>query len=109
MCSGLGSGCTRRRGKKGWQVPKNRLCVGVDIGANSIKLCQLQQERNALRVVKLANHPLPPETIVDGAVMSGSRVVEGLRNLFSETRIKETRVAVAISGHSVIIKKISSG
>lgn len=88
-------------------MPKRRLCVGVDIGASSIKLCQLERRQDQFHLAKLASHPLPPETIVDGALMSASRVVEALRALFSAQKIRDKKVAVAISGHSVIIKKLT--
>ena len=86
---------------------KSRLCVGVDIGASGIKLCQLVEGRDGLRVHKLAYAPLPPETIVDGSVMISSRVVGALTDLYRQHRIREKHVAVAISGHSVIIKRLT--
>lgn len=83
-----------------------RLCVGVDIGASSIKLCQLRRSHAGLVVDLFATAPLPQETIVDGALMNASRVVETLARLMRDHKLKNRRAALAISGNSVIIKKI---
>jgi type IV pilus assembly protein PilM len=51
--------------------------------------------------------PLQPQTIVDGTVMDQGAVVDAIRSLWNRLRLKSKDVAVAIAGHSVIIKKIS--
>src|SRR5204863_3130074 len=51
--------------------------------------------------------PLPPEAIVDGALMNSTAIVEGIRQLVSQFKLKNREVAIGVSGHSVIIKKIS--
>jgi type IV pilus assembly protein PilM len=51
--------------------------------------------------------PLPPEAIVDGALMNSTAIVQAIQELISELRIKHKEVAIGVSGHSVIIKKIS--
>ena len=83
-----------------------RLCVGVDIGASSIKLCQLKRTHNGLVVDLFATAALPQETIVDGALMNASRVVETLARMLRDHKVKNRRASLAISGNSVIIKKI---
>lgn len=80
--------------------------VGVDIGSSSIKLCELRERRNGARsLVRFGYHPLPPQTIVDGHVMNAGAIVEGLKRLFHKSRRRQ--VALRVSGHSVIIKKIT--
>jgi type IV pilus assembly protein PilM len=49
---------------------------------------------------------LKPESIVDGAIMNAGAVVEGIRNLVRMEKIKTKDVATAVSGQSVIVKKI---
>lgn len=80
--------------------------VGVDIGSSSIKVCELKEARKGARtIVRFGFHPLPPQTIVDGHIINRSAVVEGLEKLFHKQRARD--VALRVSGHSVIIKKIS--
>ena len=87
-------------------TPKRQL-VGLDIGSSGIKLVQLKESRGRYILQKFGFKPLEPEVIVDGTVMDEGRVVSAIKELFEETNIKVTQVAVSISGHAVIIKKIS--
>lgn len=85
---------------------EGRNLVGVDIGSNSIKVCEIKEGRKGARsLVRFGFHPLPPQTIVDGHIMNSGAVVEGLEKLFHKARRRD--VAMRISGHSVIIKKIT--
>lgn len=80
--------------------------VGVDIGSSSIKVCEIKEKRKEAReLVRFGYHPLPPQTIVDGHIMNAGAIVEGLEQLFH--RVRHRDVALRISGHSVIIKKIT--
>jgi type IV pilus assembly protein PilM len=81
--------------------------VGVDIGSNSIKVCQLKESRKGHQLVRLAFAELPPQTIVDGQVMDSGTVVETLKRLFAEQKIRHRVVGLSVSGQSVIIRKIS--
>ncbi|MCH8852336.1 MAG: type IV pilus assembly protein PilM, partial [Planctomycetes bacterium] len=51
--------------------------------------------------------PSVPEAIVDGALMNSTVIVDAISDLVSNHRIKVKDVATSVSGHSVIIKKIS--
>lgn len=80
--------------------------VGVDIGSSSIKVCELKEARKGARqLVRFAYHPLPSQTIVDGHIINSAAVVEGLDKLFHKQKNRD--VALRVSGHSVIIKKIT--
>jgi type IV pilus assembly protein PilM len=87
-------------------TPKRQL-VGLDIGSSGIKLVQLKENRGRYILQKFGFKPLEPEVIVDGTVMDEGRVVSAIKELFEETNIRVKQVAVSISGHAVIIKKIS--
>lgn len=80
--------------------------VGVDIGSSSIKVVEMKEKRGGGRsLLRFGYHPLPSETFVDGHVMNSGAVVEGLQKLFH--KVKRRDVALRVSGHSVIIKKIT--
>ena len=80
--------------------------VGIDIGSSSVKLVQLREAKGVYHLVNLGIAPLPPEAIVDNAIMDSSSVVEAVRTLVESLKIKTKNVASSISGHSVIIRKI---
>jgi type IV pilus assembly protein PilM len=87
-------------------TPRKQL-VGLDIGSSAIKLVQLKESKGRYILQKFGVKALEPEVIVDGTVMDEGRVVSAIRELFDETGVKNKQVAVSISGHAVIVKKIS--
>ena len=92
-------------------MAKGKLAIGLDIGSTSVKMIQLKELRRRGQAVyalqSFGMKPLPPEAIVDGALMNSTAIVQATQELVSELRIKQKEVAIGVSGHSVIIKKIS--
>lgn len=81
-------------------------CVGLDIGSSSIKMLQVKGSGKSIQLLDFGIEPLPPQTIVDGSIMDQAAVVDAIRRLRATLGIRNKVVATAISGHSVIIKKI---
>jgi len=81
--------------------------VGIDVGSSSVKLIQLKEVKGGYRLLNLGIAQLPPEAIVDNAVMDSAAVVDRIRNLVENQKVKTKNVATSVSGHSVIIRKIS--
>src|ERR1700733_11869693 len=81
--------------------------VGVDIGASSIKVVQLKASRKNISVVRYGYAPLPPQTIIDGHIMSSGIVTEALLKIFTDNKIQTKDVAVGVYGQSVIVRKIT--
>lgn len=87
-------------------MAREKLCVGIDIGASSVKICKLRRKKSGLVLEHFGHAPLPPETVVDGTLMNSARIVDAIMELLAAHRVKHKQAALAISGHSVIIKKI---
>jgi type IV pilus assembly protein PilM len=81
--------------------------VGVDVGASSIKVVQLKGARKGVTVAKYGFADLPPQTIIDGHIMSASHVTEALLKIFTDNKITSKDVAVGVYGQSVIVRKIT--
>lgn len=81
--------------------------VGVDIGASSIKICQLKESRKGLGLVRFGFQHLEPQTIVDRHVMNPGAVVDALNRLFAQSKIRQKEIALSVSGQSVISRKIT--
>ncbi len=81
-------------------------CIGLDLGSTSVKVTQLKKTRAGYQLLNFGVEPIPPDTIVDGAILNHSSVVDAVRALFSRLKIKQKEVALAVSGNAVIIKKI---
>src|SRR5213078_4305584 len=88
-------------------MAKGKLALGLDIGSSSVKLVQLKEAKRGYILEAFGVSPLPPEAIVDGALMNSTAIVEAIRQLVSQYKLKNREVAIGVSGHSVIIKKIS--
>jgi type IV pilus assembly protein PilM len=87
---------------------KSKNVVGLDIGSSAIKLVELKDKKGGnYSLVKLGTERLSPEAIVDGSIMDSSMVVETIQRLNTEQTVKNSNYATSLSGHSVIIKKIT--
>jgi type IV pilus assembly protein PilM len=80
--------------------------VGVDIGSSSIKAVELAGKGNDFQLVSLGYESLQPDSIVDGQIMELNNVSGAIANIFNEHKIKTSKVAASVSGHSVIVKNI---
>jgi len=82
-------------------------CIGLDIGSSCVKAVQLKRKGAGWALQAFGMQPLVPQTIVDGTIMDQSAVSEAVRALWSRLKLRQKDVAIAIAGHSVIIKKIA--
>src|ERR671934_50446 len=88
-------------------MAKSKLALGLDIGSSSVKLVQLKEAKRGYFLEAFGVAALPPEAIVDGALMNSTAIVEAIRGLVAQYKLKNREAAIGVSGHSVIIKKIS--
>ena len=82
-------------------------CIGLDIGSSSVKAVQLRRKGTGWALQAFGMQPLVPQTIVDGTIMDQGAVADAVRQLWARLKLKQKEVAIAIAGHSVIIKKIA--
>ena len=86
---------------------KKREIIGLDIGSSSIKLVELKEGKSGFRLQNLAVSPIPPEAIVDGALMDSVTIIDAIKNLVNQAKTKTKNAVTSVSGHSVIVKKIT--
>ncbi len=87
-------------------MAKGKNILGLDIGSSAVKICLMKQGRKGLSLVTFDHHPLPPEAIVDGALMDSGSVVDAISQVLKRNKVRIKETALSVSGHSVIIKKI---
>ncbi len=80
--------------------------IGLDIGSSAVKAVELKASGRGHRVTAFGSHPLPPDAIVDGAIMDGAAVADSIKRLLGRG-FKTKEVATSLSGSAVIVKKIS--
>ena len=88
-------------------MAKGKLALGLDIGSSSVKMILLKETKRGFALQAFGMAPLPPEAIVDGALMNSTAIVQAIQELVAAQGIKHREVAIGVSGHSVIIKKIT--
>src|SRR5712675_749729 len=85
----------------------SKTIVGRDVGSASIKAVELRKTRQGIEVAHLGLEPIAPDIVVDSMIVDSGTVSSAISKLFTDTDIKSKAVATAVSGHSVIVKKIS--
>lgn len=88
-------------------MANGRNCIGLDIGSSAVKLCVLKEAKRGMQLVALDQETLPPETIVDGALMNASVVTDAVAQLLARNKVRLKECALSVSGNTVIIKKIT--
>ena len=86
---------------------KSKAVVGLDIGSSAVKAVELKPSGKGFKVTAFAIEPVPPDSIVDGAIIDGAAVADAIRRLFENKAFKTKDVAASLSGNAVIVKKIS--
>jgi type IV pilus assembly protein PilM len=87
---------------------RNKRVVGLDLGSQKIKTAELRPlGKGGYELLSLGIEELSPDCIVDGVIISKLPVSDAINRIFSQQNIKNRRVATSISGHSVIVKKIT--
>jgi type IV pilus assembly protein PilM len=86
---------------------RNKPVVGLDVGSSAVKAVELKSTGKAFKVAAFASEPIPPDSIVDGAIIDGGAVAEAIRRVFAHKAFKTKEVAASLSGNAVIVKKIS--
>jgi type IV pilus assembly protein PilM len=82
--------------------------IGLDIGSGYLKVVQLKDTKGGYELELFDMIPLPPELIVDGAIIDSLRLVDSLKELSRKAKIKTKDVTISMAGHSsVIIKRVS--
>jgi type IV pilus assembly protein PilM len=86
---------------------KKKGLVGLDIGSSSVKVVELKRKGGGYELANLGVETFDPDTVVDGAIMNAPHVSQQINTIFSQNRISTKNVATSVSGHSVIVKRIT--
>jgi type IV pilus assembly protein PilM len=86
---------------------RTKSLVGLDIGSSAVKAIELKPAGKGYRVSAIGVEPLPPDSIVDGAIIDAAAVADAIRRLLKHKAFKYKDVAASLSGNSVIVKKIT--
>jgi type IV pilus assembly protein PilM len=80
--------------------------VGLDIGSHSVKVVELVRSGKTLKLARYAIQELAPGTVVDGEIVNREHVNASIRDVLRNAGIKPKAVFSAVSGRSVIVRRI---
>src|ERR1700719_2893084 len=90
-----------------FNLGKTKSLIGLDIGSSSVKAVELKKSKVGYELVSYGIETLAQDTVVDGAIMDAPSVAEKIISIFDGQKIKVKDVATSVSGHSVIVKRVS--
>jgi type IV pilus assembly protein PilM len=87
---------------------KAKTIVGLDIGSSAVKAVELKPAGKGYKVTAFGAEPVPPDAIVDGAIIDAGSVADAIQRVFEGNKaFKSKDVCASLSGNAVIVKKIS--
>ncbi len=83
--------------------------IGLDIGSSSVKAVEIVQKTRdkGFEFRSFGQASLASEAIVQGAFLNSSAIVDAIREAIDNGKIGTKDVAAAVSGHSVIVKRVT--
>lgn len=81
--------------------------VGVDIGSSAVKAVALRKGRGGWSLLAAGESPLPAGSVHEGTVAEPAAVSETVSQLLDSMRLRRAKVASALSGHAIIVKRLS--
>ncbi len=81
--------------------------IGLDVGANSVKLVKLDHTKTGYSVAAIGIREFPPEAIVADEIRDREAVIFNIQSLIDQTDPKIKDVVVSISGHGVITDRFT--
>ena len=61
---------------------KAKTVVGLDIGSSAVKAIELKPTGKGYKVTAFGTEPVPPDAIVDGAIIDAGSVADAIRRVF---------------------------
>ena len=72
-------------------------CIALDLGSSAVKVMQIKKGRTGFQLLNFGIEPVPPDTIVDGAILNHSGVVEAVRRALPLT-LRASCLTQALAG-----------
>ncbi|MHB8910605.1 MAG: type IV pilus assembly protein PilM [Syntrophales bacterium] len=81
--------------------------AGLDIGSSCIKITEIQDTPKGRVLSRFSQMPLAKGVIVDGAVAEPEILIKTIKALYKQSGCRRKKVVTSISGHAVIVKKVT--
>jgi len=87
-------------------MAKGKTGIGVDIGSSLIKIVELEGLPKSPILTNYEVKKLASEAIVDGEIMDRGLVINTMKEMINDMKLKNKKVVISIYGKSVIVKRI---
>lgn len=81
--------------------------VGLSIGTSSIKIVELKKAGKSWKLLHFGIVQLPEDVIVNREIVNQIAVVESIKTLTNQLKLKNKNVCTSLSGTSLIIKRMT--
>jgi len=81
--------------------------VGLSIGTSSIKLVELKRTGKSWKLLHFGIVQLPEDVIVNREIVNAIAVVDSVKTLLNQIKLKNKNVCTSLSGTSLIIKRMT--
>ena len=85
---------------------KYKPVIGLDIGSSALKMVVLKPVGKQFELVNFGILPFSGKAVSEGSIADRDTIVSGIKNLLDSEKIKLKEAVAAISGPSVIVKRI---
>ncbi|MBC7396136.1 MAG: type IV pilus assembly protein PilM [Bdellovibrionales bacterium] len=82
-------------------------CVGLSIGASSIKIVEMKKTKDSWNLLNFGSVSLRDAFSEQREIVNGALVVQGIQELLAQTRITSKTICSSIAGSGVIIKNLT--
>lgn len=83
-----------------------KTAIGLSIGSSSVKLVELARTGKGWKLLHFGVVQLPDDVIVNREVINPIAVVEAIKSLVGQMKLKSENVCTSLSGTSLIIKRM---
>ena len=80
--------------------------VGLSIGSSSIKLVELKKSGKAWKLLHFGMVQLPEDAIINREIVNQIAIIESIKTLVNQLKLKTKNVCISLSGTSLIIKRM---
>ncbi len=81
-------------------------CVGLSIGTSSVKLVELKKSGKSWKLLHFGIVQLPEDAVVNREIINSVAVVDAIKSLLAQIKLKNKMVCTSLSGTSLIMKRM---
>jgi len=89
-------------------LPSSKEVVGLDIGSHTLKLVEIvESPKKGYILNSFSQIPVMRGVVVDGVPVEQQELAIKIKELFKQSKCKRKGIVTSLSGHSVIVKKVT--